>query len=1623
MTTNNAWWRFGPRRDPVFEKFKELAARKAQADQFASLGERGTGERIRNPNLPPDPNDPFGLKRRAEEAEAQGTTLFQQRKAITGFEAYQNIVEASASTLTEAAQRLIPGEQQLERLTKEVGPFQAWKQSDFPAARVPVLPVKVPLPKGRSFRGVDIGVKGALELAADPLNVLPVVGFGKEIGAGARLLGRASKRATEEALATVSKRAPALRTALESQRGFLRLGRIPDDDVDGLLAQLDDFIRRPDEITEPPGGGLAEAFADTPANSIAQLVNDIDAMSARVEGMVTAKVVRPRWATGLTNEQLLEIARREGRNPYGSSDWGDAIDMETVRMVRTGFKGATSGQSLTSLRGELAAMKRALRGLQAEPSVRLPRAEPGTPEAGVQAGMGGAPDTTVTPAGKGVRTQVSMDDQLKLQQARAPQPLPVTGAAKEPWQMTRAEFKDAFWFTGRKPSKSFETLPLRGGIAMDYAPARSYAGNPLPGALGRKVEGGKVFLLRVADLHPDLQKEMMREWNAKIPRQISRVSNELPNPADYPNVGEGIPASVDDPHAYLVKKALSEGKPVPAEVLAEYPNLAKAVPTQPVAPVTETVVPPRRARVPSRKPVAEVAPETPTVPGEGLAGVSPPSPARTPLASGAAVPTAPPAARAAGEGLGTPPRFVGTAGKGAGEPPVIPPAEIEPPITPGQPSPSATDRALNIARAIIKRDRPGVVTRLLDATPVLRQLQRRFHRSLEMKEDILAGWIAEGNVRGVVATDFTMVRAPALRRLDAVFRPEVVRGQKKSTLRFLGTAEQANYSATGTFYDIAQNPHLYDLSPVERSAIQEASKALDGAFQKVRADYGLEIGRFQTKPGAMFLSNIEKPQVGKELFAEQARTAGRSSRAKTRFYETGRERWEHDNTFNPITDVAYLLGAEMHEAVAGMAGKSVYKTAIGGLTRAEALRVTGHAGLVKEMDALRGRLQSLLGSRARLSEKQADAIDDFLASSLEDSDLLALRDGLEPVISRGPRKGKDILALEKEIRVTREAIAGLRPAWKVANAKGYQFVQEGVYRYFPDEDAAQIKRLAERPTSGLWQFIDNVRATAFGGDLSPTTVQGSVVWLSDPVGVSREVIRQITKGKGIWAPYKQQALFDDLVENADSWRRFTEATGMQALGTVDREFSVGFIGKIPGIWKVPSIGKIWTEFNESVYRPVMRHAKDVFDSSYEGAIRLGRSEEEAMAIAADDATKIVPRISGRRLGWSEAEQASRRALLTSISFLTQPTALMSDAVTAMVKLGTKQTITPSEAFALRRVGTLVATTEVLAVTSSVYFAWKHGQDMEQAALEALDPTHPNFMSIKTPWGARIGLGGPYRSLIRAVVPRKVEGVDFPMPFAGVHRFALSKLGPLPRIAYDEIRNVDFYGKQIRSGEFPKNVLQGIAYAVTGGLPLTAGSAIRSWQQGEGRGRTLEELSSQFGGTNYVPFDPIYDAKLRWEDDIERYEAIPTDTLKRLALGVSTRDKYRKSHPDVDAKLFIVGKVSSLQTARAVNEALALIRKNDIDPDAIKAIKARKQLQKDYAKLGRRLERNEVDRLIERLEQGEQQPAPSRPTATPASVPSSFSDPLGRTKAPTTSQPTPSSFQQLLERSKEPVGAR
>lgn len=125
---------------------------------------------------------------------------------------------------------------------------------------------------------------------------------------------------------------------------------------------------------------------------------------------------------------------------------------------------------------------------------------------------------------------------------------------------------------------------------------------------------------------------------------------------------------------------------------------------------------------------------------------------------------------------------------------------------------------------------------------------------------------------------------------------------------------------------------------------------------------------------------------------------------------------------------------------------------------------------------------------------------------------------------------------------------------------------------------------------------------------------------------------------------------------------------------------------------------------------------------------------------------------------------------------------------------------------------------------------------------------------------------------------------------------------------------------------------------------------------------------------------------RWESEFKDYDDIETDKLKRAKKDQPlSRTQYREANPEIDAKLFISGRVQSLQSSSAVMIARQIIQEEGMNPDDIQGIQERKKKVEDFRKANVPLERNEVDTLIGLLtiQAPSAQPTP-QPTPTPAS---------------------------------------
>ncbi len=796
--------------------------------------------------------------------------------------------------------------------------------------------------------------------------------------------------------------------------------------------------------------------------------------------------------------------------------------------------------------------------------------------------------------------------------------------------------------------------------------------------------------------------------------------------------------------------------------------------------------------------------------------------------------------------------------------PPPPPQSVTPPppIVP-QPMGGEITRIIAQSSEQVRQDKAGSLTWLFQRIPGIKQVLEFEQPGLKMtgeNKKVLVAMVAENAARSDVSVWAMGTRMALLKDIRHVFGKDALRGDKVD-VKFLGTPEQAQNPITGTLKDIADNPELYQLSNNQHRVLVDMEARNDQLLDWVVTQYNAEIGRFKAKEGGAFLPNVDVSEDVVEYLGSEMR-AVTIGRGKPRIWQTARERMAHDKTFKPETDIQKLLqGLDNFKAAA--AGGQTYRQAIGGLNRLEAMEKT-HPALYNKMTALRKRLQSLRGSAGRLEAKLDTAIVTFLESPTEGTDLSNLRESLDVKLARGPRKGMDVEAIQNEIDAVKAEISELRPAWEAANLKPYVFIQEGLYRYFPSEQAKLIVESRKATNNPLLNFIEGWRGQSFSGDFSPFAIQGFLGVLANPWGSLKAGlggVRTAIQTHDWLRSFKVEALAADISNNPYEFSQYASLMGRGLTGT-PQEYAAGFLSKIPG----------FNKFTEATYITVTRGSFNLWQRTYKHMVKHGTPELEAKVAAANLASKVYPLVSSTRLGQSPARAAFLRAMPTSYSFIRQPVSLMAEAVRGLGKIVLRQQLTPMESLAVKTVINGAASTLAVSATSAALSALAAGgddDDIKKAIWDAInpDPYNGKFCSIIV-GDKRIPLGGPYRAIFRAIYPQEVPGVPIPLPFYGLIHYNVERKQPegylwnriTPAIStqIDLMMNKDYWGNPILKGGFFEVIARGLAYEFEGALPLTAGAGVEAIRQGDKyKENVFQQMIAQFMGVNLVTLDNTY----------------------------------------------------------------------------------------------------------------------------------------------------------------------
>jgi hypothetical protein len=381
---------------------------------------------------------------------------------------------------------------------------------------------------------------------------------------------------------------------------------------------------------------------------------------------------------------------------------------------------------------------------------------------------------------------------------------------------------------------------------------------------------------------------------------------------------------------------------------------------------------------------------------------------------------------------------------------------------------------------------------------------------------------------------------------------------------------------------------------------------------------------------------------------------------------------------------------------------------------------------------------------------------------------------------------------------------------------------------------------------------------------------------------------------------------------------------------------------------------------------VTRQQKAMWVRLSEELIRDGMDATAAKIIANDHVNEVFMRLNPTRIGQSPARAAVFRAAATSISFMHQTGKMVDETVKGFANLAARKPVTPNQKMAMKAMLTLSGTVMGISMTSAAMNAAVRGEDVDKAIWEAInpDPRNGNFASLRFGVGdrqLRVALGGPYRSMFRAMWPDK-DGI----PFVGLGTYVSNRLNPAFRTAVDLIGNKDFYGKEIMTGNKLQAFGLAVAYGLQNVLPLSISTAVEGARNQEEPEKIAVETAGQFMGSNVNTVRPQSTLSIEWEKELKEYEDTPTLAAEANSKGMPSRHELRQD-PELDAKLFVTGRVNSVLTPGAAFFAYDYIKKNRIDPDTIPGIEKAKELARKMDELGQNKEFTDTDLLLTLLE--------------------------------------------------------
>jgi len=708
----------------------------------------------------------------------------------------------------------------------------------------------------------------------------------------------------------------------------------------------------------------------------------------------------------------------------------------------------------------------------------------------------------------------------------------------------------------------------------------------------------------------------------------------------------------------------------------------------------------------------------------------------------------------------------------------------------------------------------------------------------------------------------------------------------------------------------------------------------------------------------------------------------------------------------------------------------------------------GNPALQREVSRLEGSLGFM---RYRMGVGEPITLPHNVVKALREDALGDLREILDAIRGtrvkrpgkKGPRfEGGLIDDVRKEVsETTKKSAEALKKAQQTALDERRVDAPAFAGKIFTGPEAAETARILRESMSPEFnaalnavgkinQFNSVSRYFQLAGDVSPMAIQLLYLAGSSPksyVGAGRGFLSSMLNprfhAKYLAKPENLAILqkYPNLIITKGGATEFTEAMGRGGILRPTPKSRIGEVATLP----LKIAGK--------VLEPFQRGFEGALDVA---GVEMAKSLDHYGTTAAriNDVTSFVNNFRGvtssSRLGVSfGARQAETMALLAP-RYNRAIAGLVFDTVHGGLK----------GHLARRALAQGVGAVALVAVAISI----ARGES-EDEILRHFRPADPSFMTWKI-GGQNIGPGTKVRSLLRlfglsaqdperlldtSVGWGKLEYMKNP-----ILKFGRGLASPVASTSWDLVTGKDFIGDPTRDGllSFTKTMAETVMPIWTQTVAFEGGTPMERVTRG----------SAEFFGMRAYPRNLLFELDREWKDELSDFNDIPTDPNK---IGTKeypiSRTRYRQRNPMTDAKLFILGDVTSLMSihgtpsgSMAIPFVLSLIREHDIDPDDIRGIRDRKDDRAAAEEAGRRLTPNPVDRLIGLLEEARpvetapapREPTPALPTPTPA-LPTPT--PAMPTQPEALSTPTIEEFSRRLreylaaretKKTPEPVGA-